>query len=462
MLNLPQILDIPQAWIPMIDDINKYRYFLLHSGRNSCKSHSVARFILWLGEQKKLRIMCGREVQKSIEDSVHALFRDLIDEFNLDYSVGKATIEHNKTGSTIRFVGLREQGVVSVKSMENISIAWIEEAQAISKQSLDTLIPTIRNPQAKVFFTMNRYLKKYPVYTQMRNRDDCLVMSANYNEIEPRYISGNVIKEAEQCKHRDERDYNHIWLGEPLDDADNLLFATSEIESAPGFEWYYNEANYGHRIMGVDFARYGGDKCVACVLEQKGPEEWDEIYTESWEKKDAVFSQGKVLDIRRRLKPVITVGDADGLGGPIIDNLIENGVDIEEFHGGTTFKADSPDKLRYANLKTKASYRIKDMLQMKRLRITHKYILEEMETIRFEYNAAGVKRIVPKEKMIEKYKVKSPDHFDALMMAVSRIDDVQKTYEKQTHQLPRYATDDQHDGNYGGTYSELPQHAGGW
>jgi len=302
---------------------------------------------------------------------------------------------------------------------------------------------------------MNRYIKKDPAYVEFRNREDCKHIKVNY--VDNPFCTGVLRKEAEICRLKDERDYAHIWLGEPLDDADNLLFTTSEIESAPTFEWYYNEANYGHRIMGVDFARYGGDKCVACVIEQKGPEEWDEIYTESWEKKDAVFSQGKVLDIRSRLKPVISIGDADGLGGPIIDNLIENGIEMEQFHGGTTFKADSPDKLRYANLKTKASYAIKDMLQMKRLRITHKYILEEMETIRFEYNAAGVKRIVPKEKMIEKYKVKSPDHYDALMMAVSQTGNVQKTYDKKRHQLPAYATGDEY-----GKYSQAPQYAEGW
>ena len=108
-LNLPLILQVPPKLFPIITDFNDYLYFLLEGGRGSAKSHTVGRFLLYLGEQRKLRIVCGREIQANIEESVHALLSDLIAEHNLAYDIFKHEIRHKISGTVFKFKGFREQ-----------------------------------------------------------------------------------------------------------------------------------------------------------------------------------------------------------------------------------------------------------------------------------------------------------------------------------------------------------------
>lgn len=106
---------MPPKLLPMVTDFNRYSMFLLEGGRGSAKSHSVARFLLYLGEQRKLRIVCGREIQANIEESVYTLLKDLIAQFNLAYDVFAHKIVHKFSGTEFKFKGFRRQGSVSVK-----------------------------------------------------------------------------------------------------------------------------------------------------------------------------------------------------------------------------------------------------------------------------------------------------------------------------------------------------------
>ena len=105
MIELPEILDIPEKLIPVITNINDYNYFLIEGGRGGGKSQSIARIILWLAEQRKVRVCCGRETQSTISDSVHKIFNDLISEYNLNFTVKSNKITHNLSESTIIFKG---------------------------------------------------------------------------------------------------------------------------------------------------------------------------------------------------------------------------------------------------------------------------------------------------------------------------------------------------------------------
>ena len=144
MIELPEILDIPEKLIPVMTDFNKYDYFLIEGGRGGGKSQSIARIILWISEQRRVRVCCGRETQATISDSVYKIFNDLISDYDLNFTVKSNKIVHNLTGSSIIFKGFREQGRVNIKGLEGIDILWIDEAQAITKSTLDVIIPTIR------------------------------------------------------------------------------------------------------------------------------------------------------------------------------------------------------------------------------------------------------------------------------------------------------------------------------
>ena len=71
---------------PKLKDLFKpYRYKILHGGRGSGKSYSVSAALLIKGAEKPMRILCAREVQKSIKQSVHTLLVDQIQQLNLGY-----------------------------------------------------------------------------------------------------------------------------------------------------------------------------------------------------------------------------------------------------------------------------------------------------------------------------------------------------------------------------------------
>ena len=141
VIELDSLLNVPQKLLPLITEFDKYRYFLIEGGRGGGKSQAVARFILYLSEQYNLRIVCGREIQNSIKESVYSLFTDLIQQYNLNNIVLAKSIINRRTKSEINFRGFREQGAFNIQGMEAIDVVWIDESQALTKQTLDVLIP---------------------------------------------------------------------------------------------------------------------------------------------------------------------------------------------------------------------------------------------------------------------------------------------------------------------------------
>ena len=122
MIELPSLLNVPPKLLPLITKINDYHYFLIDGGRASGKSQTIARLILWLAEQKTLRVVGGRETQTSIEESVYTIFADLIRQYNLNFKVGASKIDHPITGSALRFRGFREQGAINIKGLEGVDV----------------------------------------------------------------------------------------------------------------------------------------------------------------------------------------------------------------------------------------------------------------------------------------------------------------------------------------------------
>src|SRR3990167_7646287 len=157
------------------------RYYLIEGGRGGGKSHTVARYLLHEALNKKYRVLCTREVQKSINDSVYRLLTDIIELYKLPYLVTLTTIT-GATGSEFIFSGLQSYNTDNIKSLEGVDYCWIEEAQNISKRSLDILIPTIRKENSKLIFTMNRTQELDPVYELLssKKRADVEHIKINY------------------------------------------------------------------------------------------------------------------------------------------------------------------------------------------------------------------------------------------------------------------------------------------
>lgn len=140
-----------------------HRYKVLYGGRGAARSWSVARALLIKAAAAPLRVLCAREFQKSIKDSVHRLLRDQIALLELPgYEVTDHEIRHTN-GSLFLFEGLRHN-VTKIKSLEGVDVAWVEEAERVSQSSWDVLIPTIRKPGSEIWVTFNPHLESDPTY----------------------------------------------------------------------------------------------------------------------------------------------------------------------------------------------------------------------------------------------------------------------------------------------------------
>lgn len=131
------------------------RYKVFYGGRGSGKSWNVARALILEASAKPIRVLCAREFQTSIRDSVHKLLADRIDEMGLTsfFKVTDKSIT-STAGAEFLFKGLR-LNIQEVKSTEGIDRCWVEEAQTVSAESWQTLAPTIRKPGSEVWITFN-------------------------------------------------------------------------------------------------------------------------------------------------------------------------------------------------------------------------------------------------------------------------------------------------------------------
>lgn len=211
---------------------NPKRYKVAYGGRGSAKSWSIARALILLSVDTRLRILCTREVQNSIKQSVHKLLSDQIAEFGLS---GKFQILETEirgaNGSEFSFSGLKDHTVDSIKSFEGCDIVWIEEAQTVSKKSWDILIPTIRKDNSEIWISFNPELDTDETYTRfvVNPPDDCETAFINYydNPWFPEVLE----KERQHCQIVNPEDYPTIWEGKCRSSVIGAIYA-KEVELA--------------------------------------------------------------------------------------------------------------------------------------------------------------------------------------------------------------------------------------
>lgn len=210
-------IEVPKEFKVLFDLDSDLRHIVLYGGRASGKSTSVALSLLILGMNKKLRILCTREVQNSIADSVHKLLSDLISKYKLNnWEVQKDIIRNKQTGSEIFFKGLHNNSQ-SIKSIEGIDIVWVEEAQSVSADSINTLVPTIRKAGSRLIWTFNRLTENDPVWELIVKKADnrTFVQKINSDAIES-LLSKEIIEEREKMRIDNPEMFEHVWLGEPM------------------------------------------------------------------------------------------------------------------------------------------------------------------------------------------------------------------------------------------------------
>jgi len=408
-LEVPALLSCPPLLTPLLAAVNDYRYFVIEGGRGSAKSQTVARLLLHIADQRRVRVVCGRETQNRIDESVYTLLSNLIRDFSLNYDVLKTRLDHKLTASTFAFRGFRELGAINVQGMEDVDILWVDEAQALGPDLMRALLPTIRKDGAKLIFTMNRLRRNDAVIEALAGRPDCLHLKINYSD-NP-FCPASLKAEAEELRARDERMYRHVWLGEPIDSDENALFSTDKLYRA--YERpHLLEPPSAATIMAFDVAAGGGDYNVASLLTRVGLLEYELTAQTAWAEADTMATTGRIAAMLGEYEPDVAVIDADGLGKVIYDRLVEVGAKIQPYRGGAT---EGVDLRTYANTRAYAYCLTRDWFETGRIVLPKhlKQVVRELELINYTHRSNGAVILEAKEKM-----AKSPDHADSLVMAV--------------------------------------------
>ena len=209
----------------------KSRYKVAYGGRGGAKSWGIARALLILGAKSPLRILCAREFMTSMRDSVHKLLCDQIEALNLFgfYEITQASIK-GKNGTEFAFAGLKNN-ISNIKSFEGVDIAWVEEAQTVSRLSWNVLIPTIRKESSEIWVSFNPELETDETYQRFVAIPpaDCITMKVNWSD-NPCFPE-TLKLEKDALKVRDEEAYNQVWEGLCRQTVDGAIFA-KEMQQA--------------------------------------------------------------------------------------------------------------------------------------------------------------------------------------------------------------------------------------
>jgi phage terminase large subunit len=211
------------------------RYRIMYGGRGGAKSWAAARALLIKAAKAPMRILCAREFQTSIKDSVHKLLSDQIIALGLTsfFEVTQAAIR-GVNGSEFAFVGLKNN-VANVKSYEGIDICWVEEAQTVSRNSWNVLIPTIRKEKSEIWITFNPELETDETYQRfvVSPPENSVVRKINWSD-NP-WFPETLREEKDALKARDLQSYNQVWEGMCRQTVDGAIFA-AEMQRAEGEE----------------------------------------------------------------------------------------------------------------------------------------------------------------------------------------------------------------------------------
>jgi len=408
-----------EQFLPLFDREHpeyKKRYKVFHGGRYSGKSTQAAMGLLVRGYEEPLRILCTREVQKSITDSVHKLLKDQIQALELGHFY---RVLDNKivglNGTEFFFQGLQQHTITSIKSFEGIDICWVEEANTVMSGSWKMLIPTIRKEGSEIWITFNPDQESDYSYSQfvMRKRDDAYVARVNWYDLPKKWLTTAIMSEIQTLKATDYDEYLHVYGGECRKYSDELIIQPAWLRRA--FRADPVKVYPGTPVtFGLDPARLG-DKIKLSKREGRNIR-WIEQ-----------LPPGRIDETTARLihkidqdQPDKCFIDAGGLGVGVYDNCVGGGYGdtVVKIDFGGTQMLDNPD--RHYNMRAMMYERFSDWLQDEPNSIqcdtkTQDQLILEATAVKKVWRKNSILDLTPKDKIKEEYGF-SPDNLDSLIL----------------------------------------------
>lgn len=220
-------IEILEAFKPLLTRL--HTYYVYSSGRGCGKSYGIAQCVILLAAISKKRILCIREIQKSLNESVKALVENLI----VDMGLGNIfSIKHDSiecvNGSKFLFMGMRDANAINVKSIADIDITWVEEAEAFSKKSWELLIPSVtRTSNPQIIISFNPRYEDDVIYQTffVRKPPPRSFIKKLYPEDNPFFAQSNLeVQRLHDLETLPESEYRHKWLGELISLSEECIF----------------------------------------------------------------------------------------------------------------------------------------------------------------------------------------------------------------------------------------------
>ena len=201
-----------------------HRYKIMYGGRYGIKSWSMARALLIIGAQRPIRWLCARETMESIKQSVHQLLRDQIEALHLqsEYVIGNAEIR-GVNGTLFTFAGLAHN-VMNIKSLESYDGVWVEEGQTVTKNSWETLIPTIRKEGSEIWCSYNPRLATDDTHVRfvLNPPPGAVVVMTSWRD--NLWLTQTMRDEIAYLAHNDPDSYEHVYEGATLSTVENAIY----------------------------------------------------------------------------------------------------------------------------------------------------------------------------------------------------------------------------------------------
>lgn len=377
---------------------NPARYKLAEGGRGGAKSWTYARLISRKANYKKLKILCCREVQKSIKESVYELIKKTIQQLGYPgWVFYDDRIENKLNGSRFIFNGLKDaRATNSVKSFEDVDICWVEEGHAVSKESWDILRPTIRKENSEIWVSWNAVTLYDPV-NDLKKLDDVLYAFVTYKD-NP-YFPEVLEKERLECLKKNPLDYDHIWGGLPRNLGDATIIPLLKITEAE----HRQADDTGAVEIGADIARFGNDKTVFWKRKGMMPLEKKEMrMSDTMEVAHALWDfAGHNINIPIKID--------EGYNPGVVDVLSSWGAKVIPI----SFGGEAQDKELYANAISEMWF----TFPIDEISLPDDPELKlELTSRKYKYDNKGRKMVESKDEYKKRSGGNSPDNADAFLL----------------------------------------------
>jgi len=374
-------------------------YKITFGGRGSGKSWSIASLLMQQLSAEKHNLVCCREIQKSLDDSVYKLCVETIKRLKLGgWNVLRDVLE-NENGSRVIFRGLKDlRAGNAIKSLEGYDRAWIEEAQSVSAESLQMLIPTIRMNGSEIWASYNPNTEEDAIES-LKLREGAVVVKCNWND-NP-WFTEKLAKDREADYKFNPDMARHIWEGEYLAQADNAVMSRIAVHEA--MEREVDET--GDYQIAVDVARYGSDSSIISMRKGLKLKELKEYKNMS-----LVELCGHIEVMAGNNHNMTIKVDETGVGGGVVDILQSRGYKNVI---GINFGSKPQDTDKFADLPSEmwCTFPISDVSLLNDSGLFH-----ELTDRRFSYDHKARRAVESKDSYKSRNNGKSPDKADSVLM----------------------------------------------